>query len=159
MSGKIISSTMLLVAAVFVLSLASCDPGKKEEKRERERINEYLSAHPDQNFVKTPDGLYYYEILAGTGNSPVEGDSVVIKYSGKFLDGNQFDASNSVGFIVGVNISGFDEGLEMMKVGGKAMLLIPSELGYGSYGKYPFISGYTPLLFDIELLKLFPQEK
>lgn len=150
---------MLLLAAVFVLSLASCSPSNKQAKKERESINTYLSSHPDENFVKTDDGLYYFEQLAGSGNAPAYGDSVVVKYSGKFLDGYQFDASNSIGFIIGDFITGFNEGITLMKVGGKARLLIPSSLGYGTYGVYPTISGYTPLLFDVELLKLFPAQK
>ncbi len=57
-------------------------------------------------------------------------------------------------FVVGENISGFDEGITLMAEGGKSTILIPSSLAYGTIGRYPGIPGYTPLLFDLELVKV-----
>lgn len=148
---------MLLV--VLTLSFESCDPSRKLEKKEQEEINNYLSENSNLHFVKQQSGLYYLEVVAGTGLAPVLKDSAFVYYTGKFLDGTVFDSNVSTGtlygFIVGANITGFDEGIMLMKAGGKATLLIPSSLGYGSYGSY-YIPGYTPLLFDIELVKVKP---
>jgi FKBP-type peptidyl-prolyl cis-trans isomerase len=148
-----------LTAVMMMLSLVSCDPTKKFEKKEKEQIQEYLSQNSTLNFVKKPSGLYYLEVVAGTGISPVRTDSAYVKYTGKYLDGTVFDSNVTTGklygFIVGQNITGFDEGVTIMKQGGKATLLIPSILGYGAVGTYG-IPGYTPLLFDLELIKVVP---
>ncbi len=147
------------VAVIFIIAVVSCDPATKLRKQENEDIQTYLTQNSNLNFVKQPSGLYYLEVLAGTGTMPVLGDSAYVKYTGKFLDGTIFDSNVSTGtlygFIVGLNITGFDEGITMMKAGGKSTLLIPSNLAYGSAGTYG-ISGFTPLLFDVELVKVTP---
>jgi len=152
------NAALLLLAALIIFSLESCDKAKQMEKEEKEQIQKYLSDNPDLNFARTASGLYYLELLAGTGIMPADGDSAFVKYTGKFLDGSTFDSNATsttpYGFVVGFNIPGFDEGVSMMKEGGKATLLIPSELGYGTIGSYPYISGYTPLLFDVELVRV-----
>jgi FKBP-type peptidyl-prolyl cis-trans isomerase FkpA len=148
-----------LAAVLLTLSLISCDPTKKYQKQEDEEIQSYLTENSTLDFVKQASGLYYLEVVAGTGISPVRTDSVYINYTGKYLDGTIFDTNSTTGkpfgSIVGKSIVGFDEGLTKMKVGGKSTFLIPSKLGYGSMGTYG-ISGYTPLLFDVELLKVVP---
>jgi FKBP-type peptidyl-prolyl cis-trans isomerase FkpA len=163
MIRKIFGVTISLLAAILMLSVVACNPTSKAEKQEKEDIQAYLAQNSSLNFVKQASGLYYYEVTTGTGISPVAGDSAWVKYTGKFLDGTVFDSNVTTGklynFIVGYNIHGFDEGVTLMKVGGKCTLLIPSSLGYGTNGKYPYIPGYTPLLFDIELVKaLHPTE-
>jgi FKBP-type peptidyl-prolyl cis-trans isomerase len=154
-SGVIFS----LAAVLLTLSLISCDPSKKMQKQEDDEIQAYLTENSTLNFVKQASGLYYLEVVTGTGISPVRTDSVYFNYTGKFLDGTIFDSNSttgkSFGSIVGASIVGFDEGLTKMKAGGKSTFLIPSSLGYGSVGTYG-ISGYTPLLFDVELVKVVP---
>jgi FKBP-type peptidyl-prolyl cis-trans isomerase len=149
----------MLLAVVLVLLSVSCNPSKKYEREEKDKIADYLQANKNLNFVKEPSGLYYLEVVAGTGSSPVAGDSAYVNYTGKFLDGKVFDTNISLGqlygFIVGQNIIGFDEGVTRMKEGGKSTLLIPSSLAYGTYGS-SIIPGYTPLLFDVELVKVVP---
>ena len=148
-----------LLAVVLAISAVSCDPSTKMRKQENEEIQNYLSQNSNLNFVKQPSGLYYLEVVPGTGTAPVVGDSAYVKYTGKFLDGTIFDSNVSTGtlygFIVGLNITGFDEGITLMKAGGKSSFLIPSNLAYGSTGTYG-ISGFTPLLFDVELVKVSP---
>jgi FKBP-type peptidyl-prolyl cis-trans isomerase FkpA len=160
MRGKNFWAINLSVAVLMILALMSCDPTKKLEKQEKEDIQAYLTENDDLVYVKQPSGLYYLEVVAGTGISPVRGDSAFVKYTGKFLDGTIFDSNVSsgklYGFIVGQNITGFDEGITLMKQGGKSSLLIPSKLGYGGTGTYG-IAGFTPLLFEIELIKVVPQ--
>jgi FKBP-type peptidyl-prolyl cis-trans isomerase len=159
MIRKNFQTPVSFVVIILILSLAACDPSGKLAKQEKEDIQAYLSANDTLEFVMQPSGLYYHEVLAGTGVSPVRIDSAYVKYTGKFLDGEVFDSNVTTGklygFIIGQNITGFDEGITMMKPGGKATLLIPSKLAYGASGTYS-ISGYTPLLFDIELVKTVP---
>lgn len=150
-------SIIYFLLAIISISISSCDPAKKYEKEEAALIQDYLGANPNINFVKQSSGLYYSEFVEGAGVKPVLNDSAFVKYTGTFLNGTIFDSNVSsgslYGFIVGENIQGFDEGILLMSVGGKATLLIPSYLAYGTYGRYP-IQGYTPLLFDIELVRV-----
>jgi len=152
-------ATVLVISTMVILFLASCDPTKKLKKQEEEDIDKYLSDNSNLAFELKPSGLYYYDVQEGTGIMPAQSDTVYLFYTGKFLDGTVFDSNvaNKDTLILPIGegwlIQGFDEGIQYMKVGGKAMLLIPSDLAYGSVGRGP-IGGYTPLLFDVELLKV-----
>jgi FKBP-type peptidyl-prolyl cis-trans isomerase FkpA len=151
--------SLLLLSALLILSLSSCDPAKKYEKQEEDEIQGYLNSNPGLTFEQKPSGLYYLAVQVGTGIQPVKHDTAWVKYTGKFLDGTVFDTN--VGKVdtlkvpvdEGWLIKGFDEGITLMKKGGKAMLLLPSYLAYGTSGYY-IISPYTPLLFDLELVKV-----
>lgn len=162
MSRKNFRIIVLLVSVVLILSVVSCDPTAKMEKQEKEDIQTYLGQNSNLNFVKKPSGLYYLEVVPGTGISPVSGDSAFVKYTGMFLDGSVFDSNVTtgtlLGFKVGEMVVGFNEGVTLMKAGGKSTLLLPSKLAYGQHGRYPYISGYTPLLFDVELVRIVPQK-
>jgi FKBP-type peptidyl-prolyl cis-trans isomerase FkpA len=154
------SQTILVLIAVFlVVSLVSCDPSKKLEREENSKIQEYLSNNTNLNYIKKASGLYFLEIQAGTGEFAVKHDTAYIKYTGKLLDGTVFDTNvgTTDTLIVPVDegwlISGIDEGITYMKMGGKAILLLPSSLAYGRSGYY-YIQGYTPLLFDLELVRV-----
>lgn len=152
-------ASLLLVTALFTLFVTSCDPAKKYEKEERDEINNYLNENPDLAFERQSSGLYYYPIQPGTGIMPVKHDTAWVKYTGQFLTGTIFDTNvgeaDTLYFPVdeGWMIPGFDEAVTLMKVGEKAMFLLPSGLAYGPAGKY-IIPGYTPLLFDVELVKV-----
>jgi FKBP-type peptidyl-prolyl cis-trans isomerase len=152
-------TSLLLLAVVLILSLVSCDPGRKYEKEEEAQIQNYLSNNPNQTFQLQPSGLYYYPVQIGTGIMPVVHDTAWVKYTGKFLDGTVFDTnvgktdSLKVPVAEGWLIPGFDEGITLMNKGGKAMILIPSSLAYGTTGYY-IIGPYTPLLFDLELVRV-----
>jgi FKBP-type peptidyl-prolyl cis-trans isomerase FkpA len=150
-----------LLGVILILSVVSCDPSNKLAKQEEEDIQTYLTQNSQLNFIKKTSGLYYYEVVAGTGISPVTTDSAYIKYVGKFLNGNIFESNVASGKLYGFKVgertvTGISEGVTLMKAGGKSTLLIPSKLAYGPNGKYPYIQGYTPLLFDIELVKVVP---
>jgi len=116
-------------------------------------LKEYLL---DNNITTVPtnNGLYYIEILEGSGEEADNGDAVTVKYTGKLLDGSVFD-SGIFSFTIGKGevISGFDKGITFMKEGGKAQLIIPSNFAYGSMGQNE-IPPFTTLLFDIELLEV-----
>jgi FKBP-type peptidyl-prolyl cis-trans isomerase FkpA len=144
-----------LISTVVLISVLSCDPGKEYEKKEKSQIQDFLAKYPDLNYVKMPSGLYYLEVAKGTGISPVVNDSAFVRYEAAYIDGTIFETNMTTGpvygFVVGTSIPGFDEGVMLMGIGGKSTLLIPSALAYGTMGKYP-IPGYTPLLFNIQLI-------
>jgi FKBP-type peptidyl-prolyl cis-trans isomerase len=151
-------TSLLLFTVLSALFLVSCDPGKKLAKEEQAQIDAYLIDNPDLAFQMQPSGLYYYPVQEGTGIMPVTHDTAWVKYTGKFLNGSIFDSNvestEDLNFPVneGWMIPGFDEAVTLMKVGEKAMFILPSKLAYGSAGIY-IIPGYTPILFDVELVK------
>jgi FKBP-type peptidyl-prolyl cis-trans isomerase FkpA len=109
--------------------------------------------------VRLPSGIVYREERAGTGPSPKPTDSVRVNYRGTFTNGTEFDSSYRSGQpaqfqLTGV-ISCWTEGLQKMKVGGKAMLVCPPERAYGDAGQQGIPGGST-LIFDIELLAINP---
>jgi FKBP-type peptidyl-prolyl cis-trans isomerase FkpA len=153
-------SFLLFFAAVLFLSLGSCDPARKYEKAETEAIANFLSSNPTDTFKLESSGLYYRDIIVGTGRAPQTGDTAHVVYTGKYLNGTVFDTNTGGADLIfpvneGYLIAGFDEGVTYMKEGGSAEFLIPSKLGYGSQGYYT-IGGYTPLLYDVQLVKVIP---
>jgi FKBP-type peptidyl-prolyl cis-trans isomerase len=108
--------------------------------------------------MKTASGLEYVEVEAGTGTQAAVGKTVSVHYTGKFQDGKVFDSSiprgEALTFRLGVGqvIKGWDEGIALMKVGGKAQLTIPPELGYGARGASGVIPPNATLIFDVELI-------
>jgi len=110
--------------------------------------------------MKTQSGLEYIEVEAGTGAQAKAGDTVSVHYTGKFQDGKVFDSSVSRGepitFPLGKGnvIKGWDEGIALMKVGGKAQLIIPPNLAYGERGASGAIPPNSTLVFDVELVAI-----
>ena len=110
--------------------------------------------------MKTNSGLEYVEIEAGTGEQAVAGKTVSVHYTGKFPDGKVFDSSISRGepieFKLGAGrvIKGWDEGITLMKVGGKATLTIPPALAYGERGAGGVIPPNATLVFEVELVEV-----
>jgi len=108
--------------------------------------------------VTTASGLKYVDAKIGSGASPVKGKQVKVHYTGTLENGRKFDSSvdrnEPFSFVIGVGqvISGWDEGVMSMKVGGKRKLIIPSKLGYGERGAGGVIPPNATLLFDVELL-------
>lgn len=150
---KIFSGFLTLLGfGIIIILMTSCDKETPYEK-EQAAIREYLE---NNNITVEPQysGLYYIETKAGTGASADGGDRVRVKYTGTFLDGEEFD-SGVYTFTIGRQevIRGWDEGISYMNEGGTAILLIPSTLAYGPYGTNG-IPGYTPLLFEVELLDI-----
>jgi peptidylprolyl isomerase len=108
--------------------------------------------------MKTASGLEYVETLAGTGAQAKKGDFVRVHYTGKLTNGKVFDSSiprgEALEFKLGVGqvIRGWDEGIALMKVGGKATLTIPPQLAYGERGAGGVIPPNSTLVFDVELV-------
>ncbi|MCS7073583.1 MAG: FKBP-type peptidyl-prolyl cis-trans isomerase [Bacteroidia bacterium] len=105
----------------------------------------------------TSSGLKIYIKEEGTGNTPKKGEKVIVNYHGQLLDGTKFDSSFERGmpfeFVLGQGqvIRGWDEGIAQLKVGSKAVLIVPPDLGYGSQSMQNIPPNST-LVFYIELL-------
>jgi FKBP-type peptidyl-prolyl cis-trans isomerase FkpA len=107
--------------------------------------------------VKTESGLVYRELRAGSGESPKATDTVKVNYRGTLVNGTEFDSSykrnEPAQFPLNGVIRCWTEGVQKMKVGGKAVLACPSDLAYGDSGR-PSIPGGAALIFEIELLEI-----
>ncbi|MCS7018327.1 MAG: FKBP-type peptidyl-prolyl cis-trans isomerase [Cytophagales bacterium] len=109
-------------------------------------------------FAMQPSGLGIKIIQEGTGELPPNGKNVIVHYTGYLEDGSKFDSSVDRGqpfsFTLGAGqvIKGWDEGIAKLKIGTKAVLLIPAHLGYGSRGAGGVIPPNATLFFEVELL-------
>jgi len=160
-----------MVFDVKLISVQKKADYEKEQKIKMEKYNammeERKTKEPDDikaflkdnkiNVKPTATGLYYVETKRGTGAKAVAGKKVKVNYTGKLLDGTVFDSSEGkapIEFTLGNKevIPGWDEGISMMKVGGKAKMVIPSSLAYGQNGAGNAIMPFTPLVFEVELI-------
>jgi len=119
----------------------------------------FLAANKGKEGVVTlPDGLQYKILAAGTGPKPAASDSVVCNYRGTLINGTEFDSSYKRGqpatFGVGQVIKGWTEALQLMPVGSKWQLVIPSNLAYGERGAGADIGPDATLIFEVELLSI-----
>ena len=138
---------------------------KKRRDEERKRLKEaeknkialYVKEHKiTQEPMET--GLYIIRLEEGNGPKPENGDTVSVDYTLYTLQGNIIDSSpegKPLKFIVGKGqvVSAWDEALPLMKTGEKVRLIVPSKMAYGGWG-YKKIDPYTPLLFDVRLVKI-----
>jgi FKBP-type peptidyl-prolyl cis-trans isomerase FklB len=140
---------------------------KQEEKRlaavetNKKEGAAFLAANATKEGVVTlPSGLQYKIMVAGTGPKPTADDQVVCNYRGTLLDSTEFDSSYKRGepatFGVGRVIKGWSEALQLMPVGSKWQLFIPSDLAYGERGQGP-IGPNSTLVFEVELLSIQPK--
>ena len=123
----------------------------------REKNEEYLTANAKKEGVRvTTTGLQFRELTAGSGKQPGPTSTVTVHYKGTFINGQEFDSSYKRGEPIsfGLNqvIKGWTEGLQLMREGSKAELVIPQELAYGA-GR-PGIPPYQTLIFQVELIKV-----
>ncbi|MEP0355504.1 FKBP-type peptidyl-prolyl cis-trans isomerase [Paraglaciecola sp.] len=111
-----------------------------------------------EGVVVTESGLQYKEVISGDGPMPTSEQTVVVHYKGTLIDGTQFDSSYDRGtpaeFPVTGVIQGWVEALQLMNVGDKFELTIPSELAYGQRGSGQTIGPDATLLFDVELIEI-----
>jgi FKBP-type peptidyl-prolyl cis-trans isomerase FklB len=122
----------------------------------------FLASNKAQDGVVTlPSGLQYKILKEGTGPKPAATDSVVCNYRGTLLDGTEFDSSYKRGqpatFQVNGVIKGWTEALQLMPVGSKWQLVIPSDLAYGDRGAGQQIGPNSTLIFEVELLSIQPK--
>jgi len=128
-------------------------------EKQKVASNAYLAkAVTEPGAVKTESGLIYKDIQPGTGASPNASDSVKVNYRGTLIDGTEFDSSYKRNQPAQFPLSGvircWTEGVQKMKVGGKARLVCPSDIAYGDNGHPPAIPGGATLIFEIELLEI-----
>jgi FKBP-type peptidyl-prolyl cis-trans isomerase len=131
---------------------------EKLSAENRKKGEEFLAANKAKPGVQTTaSGLQYRVLKQGTGATPKASDRVKTHYKGTFIDGKEFDSSIGRGqpaeFPVTGVIKGWTEALQLMKVGDKWELVIPSDLAYGPEGR-PGIPPHSTLVFEIELLDI-----
>jgi FKBP-type peptidyl-prolyl cis-trans isomerase len=119
----------------------------------------YLAENAKKEGVTTTESGLQYEVLAkGEGDNPTAQDKVTVHYTGTLIDGTVFDSSIERGepatFGVSQVIPGWTEALQLMSVGDKLRLVIPSELAYGPRGSGQKIGPNSTLIFEVELLKI-----
>ena len=119
----------------------------------------FLEENAKREGVKTTEsGLQYEVIKSAEGRQPTENDVVTVHYEGSLTDGTVFDSSikrgSPIDLPVGGVIPGWVEGLQLMHVGEKFKLYIPSELAYGEQSPSPLIPANSVLVFDLELLDI-----
>jgi len=114
------------------------------------------------DLTTTDSGLQYVVEEEGAGIAPEAGNVVQVHYTGKLADGTVFDSSyerdQPIAFPIGQGmvIPGWDEGISLLNVGGKAKLIIPPELAYGEYGVTGVIPPNATLYFEVELVDILP---
>ena len=155
-----------LVFNIKLVEIFSYDKYLEEKKtadvmtaeQEQKILKSYLE---NANITVTPSttGLYYIEDKAGKGNFPKNGQKVKLHYTGSFVSGEVFDSSLKRGeifeFEIGTKqvIPGLEEGICMMKKGGKSTLIIPSSIAYGNQ-QYKMIQPFSTLIFEVELINI-----
>lgn len=159
-----------IMGAELALNIADYQPqiqALQEERklavaaREAAASKAYLDGvAAEEGVVRLESGLLYVELEAGDGDSPAATSTVRVHYQGKLRDGTVFDSSFSRGqpseFPLNRVIPCWTEGLQQMKVGGKARLVCPGEIAYGANGSPPNIPGNAVLSFEVELLGIMP---
>jgi FKBP-type peptidyl-prolyl cis-trans isomerase FkpA len=171
-----------LLFTVKIIKIQSLQDAMAERNADLDKLkadeitarNKYIA--DDKLVVKTtPSGLKYLITKPSVKHKPLPGDTLLVNYTGRTLDGKVFDSSiqteaqkaglNQPGrnyqplqVIVGAGtvIKGWDEGLLLLNEGSKAKLIIPSDLGYGADGQGADIPPYSTLIFDVELVKIKP---
>jgi len=159
MTGEEMAQTQ----AAFEQKLRAEQDKLAEENRLKGEANktkgvEYLTQHATQEGVlKTESGLQYEILREGKGDQPTADSTVKVHYSGKIIDGTEFDSSYERGspteFPVAGVIPGFSEGLQLMKTGAKYRLTIPSDQAYGPQAP-PKIGPNQVLIFEVELIEI-----
>jgi len=138
---KLLATSILL--SLFVASLAAAN----------DTID---AAAKEKGAVKTASGMVYIPIKEGSGDSPKASSVVGVDYRGTLPNGQEFDSSYGSKMVTRFPLSGvipcWTEGLQMMKAGGKAKLVCPPELAYGSRGAGRDIPPNATLIFEVELL-------
>lgn len=146
-------------------SESEADTGSEAEAEDESEDATTTTTGDAAGSTTTASGLQYIEEVAGTGPAPQPGDIVSVHYTGTLEDGTQFDSSIESGqpfqFTLGQGqvIPGWDEGIALMREGGKGTLIVPPELAYGPNGAGSLIPPNATLIFEVELVEVQPQPK
>ena len=160
--------TDALTGQKLKVDMATYEPKVQELARKRMAVaaeankaaaKGYLDkAAAEKGAERTASGMVYTSLKEGTGESPKTTDTVKVNYEGKLTDGKVFDSSYKRGqpveFPLNQVIPCWTEGVQKMKVGGKARLVCPSGIAYGDAGRPPVIPGGATLVFEVELLEV-----
>ena len=134
----------------------------REAEKGRVEGEAFLAANKTKaGVITTESGLQYKVITEGTGRRPTPEDRVIVHYTGRLLDGTEFDSTigkDPVTMGVMQFISGWTEGLQIMPVGSKYMFWIPSDLAYGPQQVSELIKANSTLEFELELLGIEGEE-
>ena len=168
--GKVLLTDDEAKAALMQLQAEVRNRQQEKMKLEQEKMklageankkegDEFLVANKTKEGVVTlPSGLQYKILTEGTGPKPTATDTVVCNYRGTLISGTEFDSSYKRGqpLTIQVNgvIKGWTEAIQLMPVGSKWQLFIPSELGYGDRSSGPIIGPGATLIFEVELLSI-----
>ena len=161
MIKNVLGSLLLLCAVFFTVSASAQDQAAKDEQI----LKEYFAKNKIKA-TRTASGLYYVVKKKGTGPNAKANQQVNMNYLGRFLDGKKFDGNvdenfapvpgrTLLTFTLGVHqvIAGWDEGIQLLNKGERAVLYIPSALAYGPGGR-PSIPPNSILMFDVELVSM-----
>lgn len=127
-------------------------------QKEAQKGKEYAAAFTKEEGVKPiPGGGWIKHLTSGTGDMPTAADTVKVHYRGTLIDGTEFDSSYKRGEPIESGLSGgliqcWLKGVPLIKKGGKAKLVCPSDVAYGDEGRPPTIKGGATLVFEIELV-------
>jgi FKBP-type peptidyl-prolyl cis-trans isomerase FkpA len=127
-------------------------------EKEKVKGRDYAAAFKKEPGVKDIPGGGHYKMLAeGKGESPAPEDTVKVHYRGTLIDGTEFDSSYKRGEPIETNLQGgliscWLKGIPLLKKGGKAKLVCPSDVAYGDDGRPPTIKGGATLVFEVELV-------
>jgi FKBP-type peptidyl-prolyl cis-trans isomerase FklB len=142
----------------------TAEANKKAGAANKKEGEDFLAANKSKEGVVTlPSGLQYKILTEGKGPKPTANDSVVCNYRGTLINGTEFDSSYKRGqpatFPVGGVIKGWTEALQLMPVGSKWQLFIPSDLAYGERGAGADIGPDSTLIFEVELMSIEDKSK
>lgn len=139
-------------------------PEISEQKKKDEAVIEAYLKQNNVSTQRTPWGAYLNVITPGSGPKPKTGQYAMVRYTGKNLQGKEFDSNDKPGAQLlpvqigaGGVIPGFSDAVKQLSEGGKAIVYIPSVLGYGSQGSPPNIAANENLIFEIEVVDITDQ--
>jgi FKBP-type peptidyl-prolyl cis-trans isomerase len=155
------------VMGEYQQEMMKADQGRRQVqgKENMAKAEVFLKENAQKPGVKvTASGLQYKVITEGTGPRPMESDTVKVHYRGNLLDGTEFDSSykrnEPAVFPLKNVIKGWSEALQLMRVGSKYQVVLPSSLAYGEQGAGQAIGPNATLIFEVELLGIEkPQEE
>ena len=149
--------TVLTAAAQEIRKKQAALQAEKAEQAQKEGEKFLAENKTREGVVTLPSGLQYKILKPGTGEKPTLEDTVVCNYKGTLINGTEFDASEKHGgpatFPVKGVIAGWTEALQLMPVGSKWQLFVPSNLAYGEQGP-PDIGPNSTLIFEVELVTI-----
>ena len=160
MTDTVIDDSQLLLTYGQKLNDILEGRSKIDLLKEKEKGADYQAKFLLSNVraVKSASGLIFNEILAGVGKQATAQSTCVVHYHGTLTDGTVFDSSVDRGspakFPIRNVIQGWQEGVALMRVGGKATLVVPSDLAYGDKGSPPVIPAGATIIFEVELLEV-----